>query len=183
MTIITTRSQELAAEYALEYAAEQAQVAHGVAYTEATGAYLGYGDTEVERAADAAFQELLDEVDPLDLGLLESVVNSPEPNDAQHHESEVVASRTAIVSLMLHHGWLPPEGHPGSAVKSVWDNGEDVLGREVYPGDWADVMRWQLAKRLRNSTTGDHGDNSEPHPFWLGLADLAAAGVAVIGDV
>jgi hypothetical protein len=69
--------------------------------------YIGEGETEVERAADAAFQEFLDELEPLDYELVGASVRHPD--DFTRNDPDLAKSRLAMVNLLLHHGWLPPE--------------------------------------------------------------------------
>lgn len=121
--------------------------------------YVGLGNTPRERQADAALQELLDEVDITHLLRLANYLadltvgwESPRPEYGQ--------DRLKLAQLMLHHGWTPP-----------------VLHHEPLPAseqaDHGTVQTWALAMRMRRAVGMEGHMTPLEELSWFQLAEQA----------
>lgn len=128
-------------------------------YTEESGDYYGHGEGNHERWFDAALQQILDELHPVEY---ETGLN-PRNNDKAAHDPFVVETRVRAGRLIRHHGIdFRPEVRP-----YVYEHG--ALMDEA---DWGAINRDHLARKIRAITTG-HAVTEDPSHFWIGLADMA----------
>lgn len=121
--------------------------------------YVGIGPTQEHRQADAAVQELLDELEPSSLLRLGGYFTDHAVDWGSTHQ-EYADTRGRLVELMLHHGWTPP-----------------VLHHEPLPAseqaDHGTVQTWALAMRMRRAAGVEGHMTPLEELSWFQLAEQA----------
>ena len=121
--------------------------------------YVGIGPTQEHRQADAAVQELLDELEPSSLLRLAGYFTNHAYSWGSTHQGHANA-RGRLVGLMLHHGWTPP-----------------VLHHEPLPAseqaDHGTVQTWALAMRMRRAAGVEGHMTPLEELSWFQLAEQA----------
>lgn len=128
--------------------------------------YVGTGPTQEHRQADAAVQELLDELEPSSLLRLAGYLTdhaigfAASAIDWRSTHQEYADVRGRLVGLMLHHGWTPP-----------------VLHHEPLPAseqaDHGTVQTWALAMRMRRAAGVEGHMTPLEELSWFQLAEQA----------
>ena len=121
--------------------------------------YVGLGSTPRERQADAALQELLDEVNSPHLSQLAIYLSDIAVGWEDSHRKHG-RDRLKLVQLMLHHGWVPPALHHAPLP-------------EPEVADHADVQAWVLAMSFRAKAGVRGGMTDAEEVAWVQIAEQA----------
>ena len=121
--------------------------------------YVGIGPTQEHRQADAAVQELLDELESSSLLRLAGYFTDLAYPWGSTHQ-EYADERGRLVELMLHHGWTPPAWHH-----------EPLPASER--ADHGTVQTWALAMRMRRAAGMEGHMTPLEELSWFQLAEQA----------